>query len=105
SEIEYFKTKRSLERQEFLPDLTMSYGIGTNSGLKENLNVYQFGIKIPLIFGGNVHKTKAAKIAVDIAQSTAEDVAVQLNSKREILLQELMKYEETLKYYEDEGKL
>lgn len=105
SGIDYFKTKQSLEKQEFLPDLTMSYGIGTNSGLGENLSVYQFGIKIPLIFGGNVHKTKAAKIAVEIAESTAADVAVQLNSKREILLQELVKYEETLKYYEDEGKL
>lgn len=105
TEIEYFKAKHSLEKQEFLPDLTMSYGIGTNSGLEKNLNVYQFGIKIPLIFGGRAHKMKAAKIAVEIAESTAEDAVLQLNSKREILLQRLVKYEENLKYYEDEGKL
>lgn len=102
--IDFYQTQHRIEKQEFLPNLTFSYGIGSNSGLQENLNMYQFGIKIPLFFGGTVSKVKSAKIAVEIASRQAEEIHIQLDSKRDRLLKELQKYEETLEYYEAEGK-
>lgn len=101
---DFFRAKRSLEQQRLLPDISFSYAIGSNPSLNENLNKYQMGLKIPLFFGGNAAKIKASKIAVEISERQAEDYTLQFNSKRAQLMGELSKYEEALKYYEEEGK-
>ncbi|WP_026451582.1 CusA/CzcA family heavy metal efflux RND transporter [Aequorivita capsosiphonis] len=101
---EFFEAKRSLEKQNLLPDISFSYSLGSNSGLSQNLYAYQIGLKIPLFFSGNASKIKASKIAADVSQRQAEDYEVHLNSRRAQLLNEVSKYEEALKYYETEGK-
>lgn len=101
---EFFQAKRSVEKQQLLPDFSLSYSLGTNSALNENLYKYQVGVKIPLLFGGNASRIKASKIAVEISEQQAADFKIHLNSKRAQLLKELSKYEEALKYYEEEGK-
>lgn len=102
--IDLFRFKNRLEKQQLLPDLSFSYSVGSNSSLNENLYAYQIGLKIPLFFGGNTARIKAAKIAKDRSEQESEDFAQQLESKRNQLLKELAKYEESLKYYEEEGK-
>ncbi len=101
---EFFEAKRSLEKQHLLPDISLSYSLGSNSGLNQNLYAYQIGLKIPLFFSGNASKIKASKIAADVSQSQAEDYRVHLNSRKVQLLNEVSKYEEALQYYETEGK-
>src|SRR5699024_4641119 len=59
----YFQTKRKVEQQQLLPDISLSYALGSNSGLDKNLYKYQVGLKIPLFFGSNSSKIKASKIA------------------------------------------
>jgi len=102
--IEYFRAKQSLERQWLLPDISLSYAMGSNSTLNENIYKYQIGIKIPLFFRANTSKVKASKIAAEISQNQAEDFELQLNSKQAQLLSELSKYNEGLRYYQEEGK-
>lgn len=101
---EFFQAKRSLERQQLLPDISVSYSLGSNATLGENLYKYQAGLKIPLLFGGNASKIKASKIAVEISEQQAEDFKLQFNSRQAQLTSELAKYEEALLYYEEEGK-
>ena len=101
---DFFEAKRSLEKQHLLPDISLSYSLGSNSGLSQNLYAYQIGLKIPLLFSGNASKIKASKIAADVSQQQAEDYKIHLNSRKAQLLNEISKYEEALSYYETEGK-
>ncbi len=101
---DFYEAKRSLEKQHLLPDISLSYSLGSNSGLSQNLYAYQIGLKIPLLFSGNASKIKASKIAADVSQQQAEDYKIQLNSRKLQLLNEVSKYEEALQYYETEGK-
>ena len=100
----FYRAKRSLEQQQLLPGISLSYVLGTNSSLNENLYKYQVGLKIPLFFGGNASKIKASKIAVEISEQQAEDFKIQFNSRQAQLMGELAKYEEALQYYQGEGK-
>ncbi len=101
---DFYEAKRSLEKQHLLPDISLSYSLGSNSGLSQNLYAYQIGLKIPLLFSGNASKIKASKIAADVSQQQAEDYKIQLDSRKLQLLNEVSKYEEALQYYETEGK-
>ncbi|MBB6681265.1 CusA/CzcA family heavy metal efflux RND transporter [Aequorivita sp. 609] len=100
----FFKAKSGLEKQSLLPDISLSYSLGSNSGLSQNLYAYQIGLKIPLLFGGNASKIKASKIAADVSQQQAEDYKIHMNSRKVQLLNEVSKYEDALQYYETEGK-
>lgn len=101
---EFFQAKQSLEKQHLLPDISLSYSLGSNSGLSQNLYAYQIGLKIPLFFSGNASKIKASKIAADMSQQQAEDYKIHLNSRKVQLLNEVSKYADALQYYETEGK-
>ena len=101
---DFFEAKRTLEKQHLLPDINLSYSLGSNSGLSQNLYAYQIGLRIPLLFSGNTSKIKASKIAAEVSQQQAEDYKIQLNSRKLQLLNEVSKYEEALQYYEMEGK-
>lgn len=100
----FFQAKRKLEKQQLLPDISLSYSLGSNSGLHENLYAYQIGLKIPLFFSGNASGIKASKIAVETSERQAEDFEIHLDSKQKQLFEELSKYEEALMYYQEEGK-
>ena len=57
------KALKNKEQQQLLPDISTEYFIGTNSGLNTNIQGYQIGLKIPLLFSGNASRIKASKIA------------------------------------------
>lgn len=100
----FFQAKSSLEKQQLLPDINLSYFQGTNSGLNDNLYGYHFGLKIPLLFSGNASKIKAAKIAKEMAIEETKDYKSRLGAKRQQLISGLKKYQEALSYYEGEGQ-
>jgi cobalt-zinc-cadmium resistance protein CzcA len=100
----FYEAKNNLEKQHLLPDISLSYFQGSNSGLSNSLYGYQIGLKIPLLFGGNASKIKASRIAVDISKKETEDFRQQLDSKQVQLLSTLNKHVEALSYYETEGK-
>jgi cobalt-zinc-cadmium resistance protein CzcA len=101
--VDLFSNQRSYEKQLLLPDLSLSYFQGSNSGLNETLSGYYLGLKIPILFFGQSSKIKASSIAREIAVEESKEYEVQLNIEYASLNAELIKQEKALKYYEDEG--
>ena len=100
----YFKAEASLEKQNLLPDISLTYFQWDNDVIQDPLKGYQVGIHIPLLFFGNSSKIKAANIARQAAEQESEDYKIRLTSEYNQLLQLMNKYEEALAYYENEGK-
>ena len=102
---ELSKTTLSLERQNLLPDLNFSIFQGTNNGLNaKNYSGFQAGISIPLWFGANNSKIKAAKTQTMIIENEYENYKIQLDSKYKSLYSDLKKYEEAVSYYNNTGQ-
>ncbi|MEY8849352.1 CusA/CzcA family heavy metal efflux RND transporter [Psychroserpens sp. XS_ASV72] len=99
-----FQAQRRVETQKLLPDITVNYFQGTNSGINSNLIGYQFGLKIPLFFNAQSSRIKAARIDQDIIEDESYNYQIQLNSKYETLLNQLMQQEKALEYFENEGE-
>ena len=102
--VDYQEAKTVFAKQQLLPQLTAEYFQGTNSGLKDQLIGYQFGIKIPVLFGGKRAKIKAEKLAKEALLNKQKDFSVSLESKQQSLLAELRQYDAALAYYQKEGK-
>ena len=100
----YYKALRQKEEQSLLPDLSVEYFQGTNSSLNKQVMGYQFGVKIPLLFGGKASKIKASKIAQDIIAAEQNDYKTKLASEYQKLIAELNQFNETVVYYETKGK-
>lgn len=100
----FFKAEKQLEQQQLLPDISLNYFQGTNEGLNSNLYGYQFGLKIPILFGGKSAKIKASKYAEQASTEELKEYQTQLISKQNILKNKLTTYSEALAYYENEGK-
>ena len=110
AEAQYYKNRisllqaqRTFEKQQLLPDINLSYFQGTNAGLNTNLYGYQVGVKIPLLFGGQSSRIKAAGIAEEIATEAANEYTIQLNAKFNALHLQLEQIRTALTYYEEEG--
>ena len=95
--------KNQLEKQQLLPDITLNYFQGTNSGINTNLYGYQLGLKIPLLFMEKTSKIKASKIAEDIASEQLQDYTIQIKTKSRVLRSQLNQQQKALNYYEQEG--
>ena len=92
-------------RQQLLPDISLDYFQGTNSGIDEQLIGYQIGLKIPILFGGQASKIKAAKLEQNIISERARDYKLQMRSQYNSLISRLEKFREALTYYEGNGEL
>lgn len=101
--IELVEARRNVQSQSLLPDITLNYFQGSNSGLNESLHGYLIGLKIPILFTGHAAKIKASKIAEEIVVNQESDYKIRLKSKESDLLTRLRKYNEALQYYEEEG--
>ncbi|WP_040254486.1 CusA/CzcA family heavy metal efflux RND transporter [Psychroserpens mesophilus] len=109
-EMDYYKRKISLveaqrkyQKQELLPDLSLNYFQGTNSGINSNLIGYQFGLKIPLLFNAQSSRIKSSKIAIDIAEEESQNFEINYNTRYQELILELEQFEKALAYFEQEG--
>jgi cobalt-zinc-cadmium resistance protein CzcA len=102
--INYQQAQTKLEKQNLLPDLSATYFQGTNSTLNQSVNGYQFGLKIPFLFGGQRSKIKASKISEDIVVEQKVDYEKQLKAEYQSLLAKLQQHQESISYYEMQGK-
>jgi cobalt-zinc-cadmium resistance protein CzcA len=96
----------TLERNKLLPDLSLSYFNGTNkfTGSK-NYNGFQFGVAVPLFFGGQTARIKANMIAADRNKLLEENYKITLNSKYFEFKNQLLKYREAIDLYNNSGKI
>ena len=99
-----FKAKKSVEKQQLLPDLQFNYFNSKDLATSVSVNSFQAGISIPIFFFGKSAKISAAKIQEDIANEFRIDSSLKLKSKLNILLQELQKEETQLNYFTENGK-
>jgi cobalt-zinc-cadmium resistance protein CzcA len=99
-----FQAKINLESQKLLPDISLNYFQGSNSGLEENFKGYQIGLKIPILFSGNASRIKASKIGRELIDQQAEDYKIRLETRQSELYSQLKKHEEALSYFDEEGR-
>ncbi|AOW21398.1 CusA/CzcA family heavy metal efflux RND transporter [Urechidicola croceus] len=100
----YYDALYKLEKQQLLPDLNAQYFQGTNSSLNDNIRGYQFGIKIPLLFGGKSSKIKASKISRQIIEEQENDYKTKLAAAYNMLLAKLQQHEASINYYDSQGE-
>ncbi len=96
--------ERKLQSRAWLPDLSVNYFQGTNSGIDQNLIGYEFGLKVPLFYGSQAAKMRAAKLNRRQIEEEAENYRILLNSREAQLRSEVEKEQLALNYYQTEGK-
>jgi cobalt-zinc-cadmium resistance protein CzcA len=111
-EMEYYQNRTSLfeakhhfAKQQLLPDISLNYFQGTNSGITNNLSGYQLGLKIPILFGAKSSRIKSSKIANEISKEESRDFEIALGTKFKELNALLINHENVLKYFEQEGAI
>ena len=88
-----------------LPDLYLSYFQGNNNGADAKLyHGVQAGLGIPLFYGAQKAKIKAAKIQNEVIQNEAEDYNKKLITRYYQLASEANNYNEAILFYEESGK-
>ncbi len=99
-----FDAESGLEKQQLLPDISLTYFQWDNNVIDSPLLGYQVGVHIPLLFFGNTSKIKAANLGKKAAIAEAEDYKLHLNAEYRQFMQQLKKHQKALSYYENEGK-
>jgi cobalt-zinc-cadmium resistance protein CzcA len=99
-----YESQIKLEKQHWLPDLHLEYFRGSNKGLSSSLNGFQIGIGVPILFSGNVSKSKVAQLEL---QSWEQQKLNEEQKRQQFVNQkknELAKYQEAITYYNQYGK-
>ena len=104
SNIALSKAENQLEKNRFLPDISLTYFQGSNSTLDDQLYGYQVGLKIPVLFGGQASRVKASNFAEDAMNSKKKAFEVAYKNKEREMRTLLTTYDQSLAYYETEGK-
>ncbi len=99
-----YKSQITLQKQNWLPDLNLEYFRGSNKGLSQSLNGFQVGIALPILYSGNVTKTKVAKLELESWETQVQNENQKLTAFVESKKSELLKYQEAINYYNQQGK-
>ncbi len=99
-----YKNQLSIQKQNWLPDLSFEYFQGKNNGISQALYGFQIGMSFPILYSGIAAKQKAAQFELQSWEQQNE------NEKQKIIQfiaqkkAELLKYQESINYYETFGK-
>ena len=104
SNLNLITAEHQLEKNRFLPDISLNWFQGSNSGLDDQLYGYQVGLKIPILFGGQASRVKAGNIAREAMNSKKQAFVVAYKSKEKEMHTLLNTYAQSLDYYETEGR-
>ncbi|MBX2953365.1 MAG: CusA/CzcA family heavy metal efflux RND transporter [Leadbetterella sp.] len=114
-EIAVNRQTTALERSKMLPDIILGYSSQTYKGLqtingidrtytgKDRFNFFQIGVAIPLFPGGYRSRVNASKISKQKAQAEVELATTNLNGRLKELVQEYIKFQKSLTYYQEEA--
>jgi len=114
-QIVFASIEKKLERSRMMPDFSVGYFSQTMQGVQEVNGIprtfgtdnrftgIQAGITIPLWLVPYTSKTKAAKLREQVAQTDAEYFLKSLSGSYRSLLNEYLKYNNSLNYYEKEA--
>ena len=99
------RLRANLEKQKLLPDLNVEVFRGTNSFADAKVyNGIQAGVAIPLLFGAQSSRIKAANLQTQILEQQAGDYQVRLSTHANQLISTLNKHLKSIRFYEQEGK-
>lgn len=103
--VEQAKLNKSVNSQQLLPDLELTYFLGRNNGIAPNLyQGGQVGIAIPLFFGAQRSSAKAAESVQWMEIMESENYINQLMIRYEALVATLQNHEEAILSYQNTGK-
>ena len=103
SEYQYALLK--VERNRLLPDFSLNYFNGTNQFAgSDKYYGFQVGLALPLFFGEQKARIKAGQIAVNVKENLLANDLSLLQSKQAELKSELMKYRESIDFFNTSGK-
>jgi len=100
NKIKLADSKYKMEKSEFLPKFFVEYGkqkIGPATGYYS----YQVGLSLPLFFGAQSGRTKAAKIEREAARQNYDWQQRELTSERSTVTEKYKKWTNSLDYYRE----
>ncbi|MEX2483878.1 MAG: efflux RND transporter permease subunit, partial [Brumimicrobium sp.] len=103
SQVKMKQNAYQLEKKRMLPDLSLNYAIGSNSGLNKNLHAYQVGIRIPLLYTGDRARIQSKKLEIEAQEYEQEHYEFRLASYKKQLEAQRQNFADQLEYYEEEG--
>ncbi|MDI5898696.1 CusA/CzcA family heavy metal efflux RND transporter [Flavobacterium yafengii] len=101
---ENYKNQIKLQKQHWLPDINLDYFQGRNNGLSQSLYGFQVGLAVPILFSGNVSKTKVAQLELQSWEQQKQNEEVKIEKYINQKKNELAKHQEAINYYNLYGK-
>ncbi len=99
------RARVQVEKNAFLPDFSLSYFEGTNSGPQpKKYPGYEIGLKLPILFFHQQSGLKAERIAGKMKQEEYYAMEYRMKARIGGLLTEIERASESLNYYENGGK-
>lgn len=99
-----YKSNESLQKQNWLPDLNLEYFQGNNSGLSQSLYGFQVGLSVPILFNGNIAKSKVAKLESQAWEQQKQHEQTKIEAYINQKNNELIQYQQAIDYYNQYGK-
>ncbi|MBC5837669.1 CusA/CzcA family heavy metal efflux RND transporter [Flavobacterium muglaense] len=99
-----YESQLKLQKQNWLPDLHFDVFRGSNKGISQSLNGFQVGIAVPILYGGNVSKSKVAQLELESWEQQKQNETFRIDNYLSQKQQELAKYQEAINYYNQFGK-
>ncbi|WP_374399175.1 CusA/CzcA family heavy metal efflux RND transporter [Flavobacterium sp.] len=99
-----YKSNESLQKQNWLPNLNLEYFQGKNSGLSQSLYGFQVGLSVPILFNGNIAKSKVAKLESQAWEQQKQNEQTKIEAYINQKSSELNQYQHAIDYYNQYGK-
>ncbi len=99
-----YKNQINLQKQHWLPDINVDYFQGKNNGLSQSLYGFQIGVAVPILFSGQVAKSKVAQLELQSWEQQKQNEAIKIEKYITQKKNELAKHQEAINYYNSYGK-
>lgn len=99
-----YKSQIMLQKQHWLPDINLDYFQGRNNGLSQSLYGFQVGVAVPILFSGQVAKSKVAQLELQSWEQQKQNEAIKIEKYITQKKNELAKHQEAINYYNQYGK-
>ncbi|RYJ52193.1 CusA/CzcA family heavy metal efflux RND transporter [Flavobacterium petrolei] len=99
-----YKNQIELQKQHWLPDINLDYFQGRNNGLSQSLYGFQVGLAVPILFSGQVAKSKVAQLELQSWEQQKQNEEVKIEKYITQKKNELAKHQESINYYNMYGK-
>lgn len=99
-----YKSNIKLQNQNWLPNLNLEYFQGKNNGLSQSLYGFQVGVAVPILFSGNVAKSKVAKLELQSWEQEKQNEEQKMDAYILQSKNTLEQYQQAINYYTENGK-